>query len=89
MTSEKQVGRLAFRVEGDKWTCYYAMPDTMKGAIWMGSIMMSIVRDKERKEMFMEIMRLALNNFLKERMGHSVESWNEHPAPESERSGSA
>ena len=89
MTSEKQVGRLAFRVEGNKWACYYAMADTMEGAIWMGSVMMGIVQDRERKEMFMNLMRSALKDFLEERIGGKVSSWDEQPAPESERSGSA
>ena len=86
---KKQVGRLAFRVEGDKWTCYYARPDTMDGAVWMGTVKTGIVRDPERKEMFMALMRHALNDFLEEKLGSRVEMWDEHLAPESERSGSA
>jgi hypothetical protein len=85
--SDEKIGRLAFRVEGDKWTCYYAVPDTMEGAIWMGSIMMTIVQDPDRKEAFMAVMRSALNDFFKERMGKEVESWEEQTAPEHERAG--
>jgi hypothetical protein len=88
MAPQQQVGRLAFRVEGDKWTCYYAQPNTMEGAIWMGSVMMSIVEDKERKQAFMGLMRDALQDLLED-MGKKVESWNTQTAPESERSGSA
>lgn len=84
-------GRLAFRVEGDKWTCYYAQENTMEGAVWMGTIAMGIVRDPERKQMFMDLMRHALSDFLEEKFG-TAPIWPEpqgHPAPESERSGSA
>jgi hypothetical protein len=86
---EHPVGRLAFRVEGDKWTCYFARADSMEGAIWMGSIAMGIVRDESRKGAFMTIMREALGDFIEENLGKQVEVWNEQPAPESERSGSA
>lgn len=89
--SRKEAGRLAFRVEGDKWTCYYAPPHTMEGAIYMGQVMMGIVHDRKRKEKFMALMRDALSDFLEEKFGEQP-IWPEphgHPAPESERSGSA
>lgn len=87
--SKQQVGRLAFRVEGDWWVAYYAKPDTMDDAIEMGRIAMGIVQDRERKDMFMSLMKHALEGFFADR-GTPVESWNEpQSAPESERSGSA
>jgi hypothetical protein len=89
MIEQKQIGRLAFRVEGNKWTCYYAMPNTMEGAIWMGSIAMAIVQDEGRKGAFITLMREALGDFIEEKMGNRVDSWKTEPAPESERSGSA
>jgi hypothetical protein len=90
MTETKNVGRLAFRVEGNKWTCYYAMSNTMDGAIWMGSIAMGIVQnDKARKDTFITLMREALADFIEEKIGGHVESWDTKPAPEGERSGSA
>lgn len=80
-----KVGRLAFRVEGDNWVCYYAMPSTMEGAIWMGSIRMAIVENQDCKELFMSTMKRALEKFLP-----AIESWREpEQAPEHERSGSA
>jgi hypothetical protein len=81
---KQQIGRLAFRVEGEKWVCYYAKPDTMDGAIWMASIAMYIVRDEGRKGAFMTLMRETLGDFLEEKIGH-VTSWETKPAPESER----
>lgn len=89
MSKPKQnVGRLAFRVEGDWWVCYYAKPNTMDGAIRMATIAMGIVRDAERKEIFMGLMRNALGEFLEEHFGE-VATWKTETAPESERSGSA
>lgn len=82
--------RLAFRTEGDKWTCYVAKGDTMDGALWMGSVAMGIVRDEGRKGEFMFLMSEALGDFLEEKFGPGVvSSWETTPAPEGERSGSA
>jgi hypothetical protein len=36
----KANGRLALRVEGEFWNAYYAMPGTMRDAIFLGSIRM-------------------------------------------------
>jgi hypothetical protein len=85
----KPVIRLAFRVEGEKWTCYAAKPNTMEGALWMGSLMLSLVRDENRKRAFMDLMSSALGEFIAEKFGRDIESWSIEQAPESERSGSA
>ncbi len=45
-------GRLAMRVEGNNWVAYYAMPYTMEGAVWLGSIAMGAVQAPERKQAF-------------------------------------
>jgi hypothetical protein len=79
------VGRLAMRVEGNWWVAYYAMPETMDKAIELGRIQMGIVRDEDRKQAFMEIMKSAINDLL----GDKVDSWDIQPAPEHERSGRA
>ena len=44
-----QIGRLAMRVEGKLWVAYYALPNTMKGAIFLGSVQMRFVQDDVRK----------------------------------------
>lgn len=81
--------RLAMRVEGDKWSAYVASTDSMENATWMGSIAMSIVNDKpERRRAFIELMKDALGEVLIQH-GVKVESWDEQPAPESERAGHA
>jgi hypothetical protein len=80
-----QAGRLAFRIEGDTWVAYYALPDTMAGAIFMGSIKMLFVQDQDRKRAFMDLMKSALGDFIE----GEVESWTEQLAPEAERAGNA
>lgn len=91
MTEKKTVTapiRLAFRVEGDWWVCYAAKPNTMEGALRMGTIAMGIVRDGDRKAGFMNIMKDALADFIEDKFGERP-TMIEEPGPESERSGSA
>lgn len=84
-----QVGRLALREEGKWWVAYYAMPDTMKGAILLAKIKMRAVElNPEVKELFMECMRELVGAILEERVGKRPD-WHTEPAPEHERSGKA
>ena len=85
----KQIGRLAMRVEGNFWSGYYAMPDTMDGAIFLGSIQMRFVDDKDRKDVFMKLMREAVGDILEEATGQRPHWKDPTPAPEHERSGRA
>jgi len=81
-----KVGRLAFRVEGVNWNAYYASPDSMENAIYLGSIRMSFVeRNPRRKHEFMSLMRSCFADAVKELTGE-YPSW-ESPisAPEHER----
>jgi hypothetical protein len=89
----EQIGRLAMRVEGNFWVAYYAMPDTMEGAIELGRIAMAAVgpENLERKQMYMGMMRDFVSDMLNDRIGHRPE-WPEpegRPAPQHERSGKA
>ena len=60
--SKANAGRLAFRVEGEFWNCYYAEMDTMKGAQLLGSIRMILVEDNSIvKRQFQEMMKGCLN----------------------------
>lgn len=84
-----KTGRLAMRHEGNFWNAYYAMPHTMEGAILLGSIAMRFITDnKERKDAFMEFMKQAVSDIMKDELGYEA-SWPNppEPAPESERSG--
>lgn len=88
---KEQMGRLAMRVEGDFWNAYYALPNTMEGALLLGSIRMAFVQDFTAKEIFMALMRDAVSAIIKERIGADAE-WPEphgRPAPEHERAGKA
>lgn len=87
--SLQQLGRLALRVEGENWCAYYALPSTMVGAIFLGSIRMSLVEDKDCKQAFMDLMRMALGIVLKEVVGEEPKWEAPILAPENERSGSA
>jgi hypothetical protein len=75
--NQQQVGRLAFRVEGDWWVAYYALPTTMDGAMEMARIRMALVQDQDRK-----------NDFMGEMTGETPEFLT-RSAPEHERSGRA
>ena len=85
---EQKIGRLALRHEGKFWVAYYALPDTMEGALLLGSIAMRFVQDRERKDAFMALMREAVSDILEEKTGQRP-TWPEPPqgAPEHERGG--
>jgi len=88
---QHQVGRLAFRVEGNLWVAYYALPNTMNDAIFLGSIQMAIVQDFSTKHIFMSLMRDAVSAIIKAQSGHDSD-WPEpdgRPAPQHEKAGRA
>ncbi len=91
MDKLSQVGRIALREEGPNWVAYYAKPDTMDDAIFLGSIVMSAVtgrENKKRKLAFMSLMRSIITDSIKKQTGKSP-VWGEKLAPEHERSGNA
>jgi hypothetical protein len=82
-----EVGRLAFRHEGEWWNAYWS-PDqhSMDKAVQLGSIRMAVVRGSLREE-FIKLMRLAFEEASKDALGATPEWGGLHRAPESERSG--
>lgn len=79
-----QVGRIAFRVEGDWWVARYALPDSMQEALDLGRIRMAIVTSSpKRKQAFIELMREYVAEIVP-----AFEITDTQPAPEHERSGS-
>lgn len=91
MEKKQQIGRLAMRVEGDLWVAYYALPNTMEGALFLGSIQMAFVQDFRAKEIFMALMRDAVSAIIRDKTGVAPD-WPEpegRAAPEHERSGRA
>lgn len=83
-----EIGRLALRVEGDLWNAYYALPDSMEGAIFLGSVRIGAVRDGRRKNAFMALMTEIVGDFIETEVGQRP-SWLVQTAPEHERGGSA
>ena len=81
-----QIGRLAFRHEGNLWCAYYAMPDTMQDAILLGALHMRWASQPAPKLAFMHLMRGVVGDLIEEQTGVRP-SWNEPvAAPEHERS---
>lgn len=85
-----KIGRLAMREEGENWNAYYAMPETMEGAIYLGSIRLALVARKDRKRRFMALMRECVSDIIEQTAGVRP-TWpdGEQPAPEHERAGKA
>jgi len=87
MTIDKTLPmRLAMRQEGDKWNAYVAKPDTMEGAIWIGSIALRFIEDDPKREKaFLALMRDAVGDIIRDITGHKP-TWSEtRAAPEHER----
>lgn len=82
-----EVGRLAMRVEGKTWNAYYAKPNTLEDAVFLGSIKMKFVETSKRRHQFLELMKECIADMLEEVTGHRPTYPKEVPAPESERSG--
>ena len=87
--SVMQVGRLAMRVEGNWWTAYYALPDTMDKALRLGQVHMSLVQDEDRKQAFMDLCKSFISDIIELNHGKPPSEWHIEAAPESERSGTA
>jgi len=79
------MGRIALRVEGDNWNAYWALPKTMMGALFLGSIPMAFVQRRDRKEAFMALMRDCIGDLIEEQHGARPEWPGAQPAPEHER----
>lgn len=85
----RQVGRLAMRHEGTFWNAYYALPDSMEGAIYLGSLHMRFATQDQKREKFLNLMRDCVADLIEETFGHRPTWGSEQSAPESERAGSA
>ena len=84
-----QPGRIAFRVEGDWWVAYFARAESMEGAHEIGRIRMNVVQDRERKSIFMDLVRHFVGEALEDIAGQKVDFKDPVNAPEHERSGRA
>jgi hypothetical protein len=90
MPRESNVGRLAFRVEGTMWRCYWCpRQDSMVDSIEIGSILLRMVFDNDAREQeFMALMQRGFEKQVQASIGQRP-LWSEpRPAPEHERAGS-
>lgn len=86
----QQIGRLAMRQEGGNWVAYYALPDSMEEAIFLGSIRVNAVTDNpERKHAFMAMMRDIVSDIIEEQTGVRPTWGGPTTAPEHEKAGKA
>lgn len=86
---KQQIGRLAFREEGRNWNAYYALPNTMAGAIFLGSLHMNIARHPARQQQFMDFMREVVADLIEDAFGERPDWSGAQSAPEHERAGKA
>ena len=84
----QQVGRIAFRkrppVDGEPWMwcAYWAEPDTMDGAVFLGSIALALVDgNPEVRRLFMETVKVASRAMLEAKTGGNATWGGEKPAP--------
>jgi hypothetical protein len=83
-------GRLALRRECCFWNAYYAADGTMEGAVFIGSILISAVKDNpERKNAFLHIMFDAVADLVEKETGIRPTTGEIKAAPEHERTGNA
>lgn len=84
----QKLGRLAMRAEGDWWKAYYALPDTMEGALLLGQVQMAFTSTPERRQAFMGLMRDAISDIIQDATGNRPSFPDgPEPAPEHERAG--
>jgi hypothetical protein len=82
----QKMGRIALREEGTMWNAYYALPDTIEGALFIGSIAMSLVQREDRKQAFISLIRECVADIIEEKFGQRPTFPDGViPAPEHER----
>lgn len=74
--------RIAIRDEGKQVSAYYAEPDTMEGAVWIGSLSKALMNTVVLEE-WIKVLTGAIDTL----SGGQLESWEAQPAPEHERGG--
>ena len=86
-----RIGRLAMREEDNKWVAYYARPDTMDGAAWLGAVHVSIASNPFRRQQFLNMMTDIVADILEQLSGrrpdmreNEQEEEYEHEAEEEE-----
>lgn len=86
----QQIGRLALREEGNRWVAYYALNNSMKDALFLGSIALGAVqKDDGKKQRFIDLMRDMVADAIEDAFGVRPKWRDPETAPEHERSGRA
>lgn len=86
----QKIGRLAMRHEGENWSAYYALPDSMKESIFLGSIRIGAINaNPARKQAFMDMMRDIVSDIIEAETGMRPTWGGPTSAPEHERAGEA
>jgi hypothetical protein len=81
-----QIGRLAVREIRDEVRFFYAMPDTMKGALLLGTVKASILRREPlRFEVLLALFRGAVADFIEDASGQRPTLNEPEIAPAHER----
>lgn len=91
MNGLAQIGRLAFRHEGDWWVVYWA-PEThtMEKAVELARVAMNLVQTKERRDQFIQFARDVYADMVEGSLGvRPVFPTEPQPAPEHERAGNS
>jgi hypothetical protein len=76
-----QMGRLAMRIEGDMRRAYYALPDTMEGALYLGELHMAAAELPGFRQRFLHLMRDAVTSLIQQRTDITM-AWPNAPQAE-------
>lgn len=88
MSDKVNVGRIAFRHEGEFWHAYWApQMDSMSGAVLLAAIRMNLIDGSTiMRDQFMTMAKAAFSATIKDITGKHIDQWHDpQPAPENER----
>jgi hypothetical protein len=76
--------RIAIRSEGKMWNAYLAKPDTMKHAVLLSSVALTVVADPKCKELYLEFIQKLFVQ-MAQNLGLPFDDTKIEVAPEHER----
>ncbi|WP_374374420.1 hypothetical protein [Dongia sp.] len=89
MTNTVNPFRLAMRVEGEWWNAYMAPPETMEGATLLATVRMTLVAEKDAKDVYLATVRDLFFRAAEAALGAPIDSFETREAPEHEKAGRA
>lgn len=78
--TKTQIGRIAIREIRGEVRAYFALHDTMKGAVWLGSIPLAVARMPSVFAAWQAVMRDVVSDILEKQYGERP-TWPTSPAP--------